>query len=626
MRGRLQAPRQHLPFVTTSADEFGSRVSPNAEWLSFIATAGGGSRILVQRIDGGESRPLTLGPGRPVSQLWSPDGNQIACVIMLDNAPVLQVYPAFFGGAPLQSIAIDGDLDSVRLLRWIGRDVYLRANVRNQQGLTVRRMSLDAPASAVVISDTWTIDGTLRSADVRPDARAVVIGVGKDGQEDLWTMNLDGTSPTRLTADAAFDKDPLWIGGSDRVMFQSNRGGQADLWQMDVRTKALVALTTGEGEEVAESSSADGRIISVQQRARDANLWMFSGSSAQQVTQDSLNDYSPALSADGRVIAFQRSQPTPSRGYTILDAKVFVAPFDGRTVLEAKAEADGFAPDLSAEGQWLAYMQISDVPRRMTLSVRDLRAGGTIVLSRTAALPSLALAPVDWSTRLTAWSRSGAELYFVDQPADHQLRRYRPGDREPGPALATAPEGSTMRDLFLAPDTGRLAYLTGSRDQGIVVHELDPATGSTRALARFPPSTSGVSVVGRGWLDRRFVVTRSLQQNGDGTGDLEILLTNESGTPTVAGRVTHAYAATMRLHAARRMLYVTRLEQGTSNVFAFALDTGALTQITQNALPGVTFSGLQPTSRGVLGVREERRDDIWLLQDSTKRPGNSAGR
>jgi hypothetical protein len=30
---------------------------------------------------------------------------------------------------------------------------------------------------------------------------------------------------------------------------------------------------------------------------------------------------------------------------------------------------------------------------------------------------------------------------------------------------------------------------------------------------------------------------------------------------------------------------------------------------------------------GVIGVREERRDDIWLIQQApTPRPGNSAGR
>ena len=52
------------------------------------------------------------------------------------------------------------------------------------------------------------------------------------------------------------------------------------------------------------------------------------------------------------------------------------------------------------------------------------------------------------------------------------------------------------------------------------------------------------------------------------------------------------------------------------------------TQLTQNALPGVTFSGFQPAGlRGIIGVREERREDIWLIQRiATPRTGNPAGR
>ncbi|HEX5071318.1 MAG TPA: protein kinase [Vicinamibacterales bacterium] len=619
---------QSRPFVTTSAIEFGSRVSPNADWLSFIATSGGTSRILVQRIDGGESRPLTLGPGEPISQIWSPDGNQIACALILDGAPVLQIYPAFFGGAVTKSVAIDKDLvpNSVQLIRWIGRDVYFRADARGG-GMVVRRLALDQPGAAVSVSDAWKIDGNLRGADVRPDGGAAVIAVHKDGQEDLWTLNLDGSSLRPLTADAPFDKDPLWIGDGERVAFQSNRGGQTDLWQIDVRSKALLPLVTGEAEEVAESSSADGRILSVQRLSQDANLWLFGADAPRQLTQDSLNDYSPVLSADGRLLAFQRSQPTPSRGYTILDSRIFVAPFEGRGVPDAKAEADGFAPDLSTDGQWLAYLQTSDVPRRMTLSVRDLRGGATILVSNRTQLPSLTLSPVEWANKIMAWSPAGADLYFVDWPSDHQLRRYRAGEPAPQAPFVTVPDAVQMRDLYASPDSGHLGYITSSRDIGIVVHELDPLTSASRELARFTLEPGmGSGVFSRGWIGRQLVLVRYSKYNPDGTTDIDIVLTGGGATRT-AGRITQAFASTIRLHAARRTLYVTRAEQGTSNVFAFSLDTGALSQVTQNTLPGVRYSGFQPFSQGTLGVREERREDIWLMQQGAPpRSGNPAGR
>ena len=640
-RGNTPEPTwHHQSLVTTSALESGSRISPDSQWISFISTAAGSSRIMMQRINGGESRPLTLGQGQPLSQIWSPDGSQIAAVMKVDGAPVLQVYPAFFGGAPVQSVALASGAERIQqidLIRWIGRDIYLRVSViADGQGITsLRRLSLDSPGQIADISAGWKLAGALRGVDVRPDAGAVVAGVSANGQEDLWVLQLDGSGLRQLTSDAFFDRDPCWLGSSDRIVFQSNRGGQIDLWQIDAISKSLTFLTTGEAEDVVDSTSADGRIISYQKLTKDARLWTFAGGNARQLTQDSLSDYSPVLSADGSVLAFQRSQPAPSQGYTILDAKVFVSDFDGRPAIDARAIGDGFAPDLSSDGRWLAYMQLSDVRARMSLSVRDLRAGGTIVVSRRGGLPSLTTqSPVDWTTRLTAWSPTGIDLYFVeaDENDVYALRRYRAGTKEAGPPLVRAAgklSAVSMRDLHMSPDTGKLAYITASREPArVTLRELDPANDSVRDIASFNKDDIAQGIAGRGWIDRRFVLTRSFRPpNADRTYDLEVLVVDESGRTRVVGRVTQVYASTVRLHAARRVLYMTRADRGTENAYAFSIDTGTLTAVTDNQLPGVTFSGFQPAGQGFIGVREERREDIWLIQQvATPRTGNQAGR
>ena len=644
LRGDTTEPTwRHQSLVTTSALESGSRISPDSQWISFISTAAGSSRIMMQRIDGGESRPLTLGPGQPIAQIWSPDGSQIAALMRVDGARVLQIYPAFFGGAPVQSIAISSPDDrigeervgQVELIRWIGRDVYLRVTAIGaaSTGPTVKRLSLDSPAQLADVSAAWKLAGTLRGVDIRPDGGAVVVGVSANGQEDLWVLQLDGSGLRQLTSDASFDRDPCWLGSGDRIVFQSNRGGQIDLWQIDAGTKSLSALTTGEAEDVVDSTSADGRIISFQQLTKEARLWTFAGGNARQLTQDSLSDYSPVLSANGSRLAFQRSQPAPSQGYTILDSKVFVSAFSGNPVIDAQAIGDGFAPDLSSDGRWLAYMQLSDVRARMAVSVRDLLAGATIGVTKRGGLPSLTTqSPVDWSTRLTAWSPTGNDLYFVeaDETDVYALRRYRAGKPAADPPLVRATAkltDVTMRDLHVSPQTGRIGYVMAARDR-VTLNELDPANNSVRQIAGFSKDEIAQGIAGRGWLDRRFVLTRSFRPpNADRTVDLEVLVVDESGKTRVAGRVAQVYASTVRLHAARRVLYMTRSDRGTENVFAFSIDTGALTAVTDNQLPGVTFSGFQPAGQGLIGVREERRGDIWLIQQvATPRTGNQAGR
>lgn len=618
-------PRRLRPFVTSSAQESGSRVSPDGQWVSFLSSAGGVTQVMVQRIDGGEARPLTLGRGTPVSQTWSPDGSQLACVLSVDGVFVLQVYPAFFGGAPQQTAALTPAVSKARLLRWIDRTIYLEAN--DAVGVSLRSINVDRVADMTNISAGWNFGATLRGVDVRPDGKAVAITLSTAGQEDLWVANIDGSARQAITTDAFFDRSPLWNGRGDRIIFQSNRGGQVDLWEIDPRSKTVTQLTSGEKEKIAESTSPDGSVISFQWLSHDAKLWSWGAAdnAGQQLTQDALSDYSPAVAANGRVIAFQRSQPTPSRGYTILDAKLFVAPFDGRALTgDARSIGDGYAASLSGDGAWLAYLQNGDRPARNTLLVRHLASGATTTLSRVATASPLSNFPVDWASRVMTWSGSG-DLFFVDHPDVAAIRRYRPGHAEADAPLArSASPMEFPRDLYMSPDDRSLGYVSVSRD-GVVVRVMTVETGVSQTLARLPASQTGV--YGRGWLDDGFVLVRILTLHADLSADIEVLVVDRSGSVKRAGTITTAFIATTRLHAARHALYVTRTENGVHNMYAFDFATGSLKPLTRNVVPGVTFSGFCPVGSGtVIGVREERRQDIWLIQQTSAEPGKPAGR
>jgi len=94
------------------------------------------------------------------------------------------------------------------------------------------------------------------------------------------------------------------------------------------------------------------------------------------------------------------------------------------------------------------------------------------------------------------------------------------------------------------------------------------------------------------------------------------------------GTIPAAYISSAKLHAARNVLYITRLEKGAQNLYEFSLTTGKLTALTKNVLPGVAFSGFQLAGpKALISAREERHEDLWLIQPgASPRPGNSAGR
>ncbi len=623
------------PFVTTSAQEFGSRLSPDGQWVSFLSSIGGVTDVLVQQVDGGDARTLTIGRGTPVSLTWSPDGRQLACILAVDDdALVLHIYPAFFGGALQQSIALTPTLTPtptrVRLLRWIDRTIFLEVQAND---VSLQRVDLDTPTPSITnISMGWPLDGgTLRNVDVHPDSHAVALIIWRAGQDDLWIADLDGSRLRALTNDAFFDRWPLWSGRGDRIIFQSNRGGQIDLWELDPATGAMTPLTSGDMEKIAESTSADGSVISVQRLSQDAKLWSWQvgDTAGTQLTQDALSDYSPIVG--GRMLTFQRSQPVPSQGYALVDTKLFIGPLDrGALADQVRPVADGYAASLSHDGEWLAYLQTSDRPARTTLHVRQLGSGATTVLTNTAALPRLSLLPVDWASRIMTWSPTVADLFFVDQPGVTAIRRYRAGAASADPPLAKASDPLFyIRDPHVSPDGRFLGYLLNDSRDTTVVHAITLETGDDREWAEIKGPQSGVFA--RGWLlDGTMVLVHrvALHEDRSGSGDLDVIVVGPAGAvrpPAV--RINNAFIATTRLHPDARALYVTRTENGVHNLYAFSFTTLRLAALTRNTLPGVTYSGIEPLDADTLiGVREERRQDIWLLQESTASSGTSAGR
>jgi Tol biopolymer transport system component len=548
-----------------------------------------------------------------------------------DQTRVLQIYPAFFGGASLRTVALPADLNRLRLLRWIGASVFAEASIRGSRDSTLMVVRLDAGGRIETPSDAWQAPGSLRDIDVSPDGRAVALTRAVDGREDLWTCLLDGGSPRQLTHDDFFERYPIWDGTGSRIIFQSNRGGQLDLWEVDPASGRLTVLTSGEMEKVPESTSPDGSIVTFQRQSQEASLWLWDPRTGaeRQITQDALGDYSPSASRDGRVIAFQRSQPIPSFGYTIFDSKLQVGRLDDEgTIRDVRSLGDAYAPHVSPDGAWIAYMHSTGSAARTSLSIRNLSTGAVTPVSDSLPLPALSLRPVDWVNPSAVWSSSG-DLWFIERRG-HELAIRRQPTSDAANAETVAPIGPAddyARDLRLSPDDRRAAWLHGGADlRGFTeLRALDIGSRQPRVLARFESISTGIVL--RGWLDGGLLVVRRTVLNDDFSGDAEVLHVHAAtGAIRRIGAISRVHVATARLDAERRVLYVTRNDKGALNLYEYSTASGALRPLTRNTLPGVAYSGYVPLAAGTLvGVREERRQDLWLIQPAPPPSGNPAG-
>ena len=175
-------------------------------------------------------------------------------------------------------------------------DIYiLDADVVTQGTgqLVVMRLTTDP---ATDFDPTWS-----------PDGRQIAFRSQRDGNDEIYIMNSDGTCQANLTNDAADDWSPAWSPDGTKIAFAHFfDGGQfSDITVINVDGSGLERLTTSHGEYPAWSP--DGTRIAFAS-ARDGNYEIYvmnaDGTAQTRLTNNPAYDMSPVWSPDGARIAF----------------------------------------------------------------------------------------------------------------------------------------------------------------------------------------------------------------------------------------------------------------------------------------------------------------------------------
>lgn len=168
-----------------------------------------------------------------------------------------------------------------------------------------------------------TLGGDLPA--ISPDGTKIVFSSSRDGNEEIYVMNADGTGQTRLTSDPAGDSTPAWSPDGTTIAFGSDRTGAWQIFTMASDGTNVVRLTSTSTSEEAPAYSPDGtRIVFCSLRTGVRQIWIMDadGSSPVQVTTDSDDSVYPSWSPDGTLIAFtsQRAGAPNPDTYTITPA------------------------------------------------------------------------------------------------------------------------------------------------------------------------------------------------------------------------------------------------------------------------------------------------------------------
>jgi eukaryotic-like serine/threonine-protein kinase len=183
-------------------------------------------------------------------------------------------------------------------------------------------------------------ENNLSALRVSPDGRRVAVSRTVQGNADIWI--LDGTRTTRFTFDPSVDVFPIWSPDGSRIVFQSNRKGQGDLYQKPSSGAGLEELLVGSPQDkLATDWSADGRFIfylSVDPQT-GPDLWVVPMEGVRKpwvFLKTSFVEVSGQFSPDGRWVAYESNESGRR--------EIYIRPVTSPAVSGAAANA--------AAGQW----------------------------------------------------------------------------------------------------------------------------------------------------------------------------------------------------------------------------------------------------------------------------------
>jgi Tol biopolymer transport system component len=298
--------------------------SPDGTRLAYANLQG----IFLRSVSGGEARPLVAGETLH-SLSWSPDGTRLAFVDgnppRLDNlsSSPLKVVDVSSGKVTVVEPGTVVNLSPV----WQsdGRSILFVSNRDGQLDVFQQSLASDGQPRGPALRVTTGLSA--RRVTLSSDGATSAYDVVRN-RSNIWSVDVPTGNGVASTATArqitndnqriesvSLSHDGRWLA------YDSDRGGNADIYRVRVDSGAPVQVTTNPANDFGPSWSPDDRRLLFHSN-RDGHRQIYSigvdGSDEQQLTHERIELFQPVLSQDGaHLFAFAGSLRGPSAAYDV---------------------------------------------------------------------------------------------------------------------------------------------------------------------------------------------------------------------------------------------------------------------------------------------------------------------
>jgi Tol biopolymer transport system component len=387
-------------------------VSPDGRWIAYWVgetSSNVTGSIFVVETRGGAARPLRTDFSIVRNPIWLPDSQHLLAagvndrgeggwwITPLQDGPAVRVpmdegrFPAAFPDVPYPA-AIAGNFVLFSAQQGTGSNIWRKELRPNPWRVT-------GPAERVTA-------GAGREADPSRALNGRLVFSSLQQNIDIWSLPIDANegqvtgSLTRLTDRASQESGPAVAADGRILVYETNRGGNRDIWMHDLETGRETALTSAALSEGLPQITPDGAKVAyrlTQDGQQSVIVLNLAEGAARTLCEECTGPYGWAPSGDSLLarpmadaLSINLYDVASGSAQTILKHPEFVL-YEGR-----------FSPD----GQWIAFHGLSS-PTTRQIFVAPFRGPQSVPVE-----DWVPLSDGSGMDRNVAWSPNGAMLYF----------------------------------------------------------------------------------------------------------------------------------------------------------------------------------------------------------------------
>jgi Tol biopolymer transport system component/DNA-binding winged helix-turn-helix (wHTH) protein len=465
------------PLTSLEGKELDPSFSPDGSHVAFVWLKDPGNaapqyHIYVRALSSETLLQVTDGAGHEHMPHWSPDGSQIAYAEIDDMSCSLLTVSSL--GGPPRKLA-DCDKYEGDSIGWSPDGATLAMKAPESRGIdflkiadgSIRHVTEVPPTDQHDTDPVFSPDGTLL-AFVRWHASGVA---------NVYVVPVSGGQPKRLTFDNLKVEGLSWEPDNRHLVFSSNRGGPFGLWRVDVDGGPAERIPQSSHGDYTPTLSRDGKLLAYEEWTGYTNLFGIDSAKPSadpaQVTFTTRINWNPAASPDGKHMAFASDRSGSS--------EIWVTDRKGEDALKLTAFDGPYTsgPAWSPDSQQIVFDSPA-VDGNFDIYEVDVQGG---------AVKRLTTAPAE--DRFAHFSPDGKWIYFTSR-RDGSWEVWR----MPAAGTEAQAEQVTFEDAYYSePAADGSVYFSRDTAEGIwrqkpggkpelVVPDLEPEDCSNWVLAK----------------------------------------------------------------------------------------------------------------------------------------------